>query len=517
MKKIEVFSDLLKNVVNEKPDCTAVVYNNETYTYGELLSAVDIFASDLVKMGVNKGDHVALWSMNSANWIVAYFGIIRAGGVAVLMNFGLPMESIKKQMAFSDVKFIAYGYTRETLRDPSAASKVAEALGISEENIYDIRQDFHKRIAEDKDVVELPEESDSKRTATLIFTSGTTASPKAVMQSQRGMCCNIISNWERIGDSYGEKKLIALPLFHSFGLQLMLAFLMKGATIWVTDSFHPHDLSQLIIKNQITDMTSVAALYHGIIKMPYFKEEVAHILQYCGVGGSYSSPEEMVYFYNSFPNANFICGYGQTEASTCISMHYPDDSVDKCANTVGVPLSCIDMKICDPADGTIQSVNGVGEVIVRGESLMNGYYKQTDDMNVFDEDGWMHTGDLGFVDEDGYLHITGRMKDIIIKSGENIMPSEIESKIITCNGVISVKVIGVPHPQYGESIEACIMTQPGMNVTEDMLREHLKEKLNSFMMPSHFLQYTQFPMNENGKIDQKALRKDVMERIKKMS
>lgn len=517
MKKVDIFYDILEQSTKQNPDRIAIACNDEEYTYRELQLAVDLFANDLIKMGLQPGDHVALWAMNHVCWPIAYFGIIRAGGVAVLMNYGLPVSEIVAQMRYTDTKYIAYGQNRELMSEKDVLKKVTELLDLTDAQICDIRQDFHGRIEQGEKADALPSVSrDSKKTATIIFTTGSSGVAKAVEQSQYAVCTNFCCAHDLHRDILGMRKLIALPLFHSFGLELMFCYLLHGSSIWLADVLKPDALVKCIVRNQIDDISSVAAVYYGIIQHSDFTREIAERFVYIGLGGSPLSPEELCAIYDVFPNAQLVWGYGQTEACTFVSANRPNDSLEKLTTTVGKKMPCLEVEVLN-SQGDCLCVGEIGEIVYRGSSVMNGYYKLPPEEQPFDKNGWLHTGDLGFLDEDGYLHITGRIKDIIIKSGENIMPLEIEAKIMACGGIQTVKVLGVPHPVTGESIEACIIPDPETWNGENELLQQLKGKINSFMMPSHFFVYDQFPLKENGKIDQRVLKEDVIDKLKKLA
>lgn len=517
MVKRKLFSEILQDNMLECPEQLAVVCGNMAYTHKELALAVDLFASDLAKAGVKDGDHVAVWSGNSVYWVVAYLGIVRAGGVAVLVNHGLITKDVIKLVRFTDVKYIAYGVCRENLSEMETRNNIAAETGISVENFIDIRQDFRARIENNEKPDVLPVENpDYRRDATIIFTSGSTAQPKAVLQSQYAYLCNSYGCREQLYGAYGKKVCPALPLFHSFGLYILLTYLGLGGTVYLIEKLDPNEIVNTLIEHQVTDMYSVAALYIGVMNHPRFAKEAAHLLHLCDVGGGVVTPEQMYRFSKAFPNAQFFCGYGQTEACMVISIQKPNESEENTLNTVGIAIPGVELKIKSTAvSSNLQTKSG--EVMIRGDIVMNGYYKQPKELQPFDEDGWMHTGDLGYLDDNGYLHLTGRAKDLIIKSGENIVPSEIESKIMECKGVRDVKVIGVPHPVYGESVEACVVLHKNTEYTEKTIREEMLDKLNSFMMPSHFFVYDQFPLHANGKIDQVLLKEDVIMRIGMLS
>lgn len=515
MKNFRLYSDILTKYAMEKSDHRALQCGLDHYTYAQLKQAVDLCASDLIKLGVQPGDHVAIWSYNSIYWPIAYLGIIRAGGVAVLANYGMPSNIQEKLLSFTDVRFFAYGLNREILIDPTSVQRLAQKMGVK--GIYDIRQDYIARIhaGETPDAL-IAESPDSRRTATLIFTSGTTDIPKAVQQSQYAMLQNSISCSRRLGDIPGERAIVALPLFHSYGLQIMLFYLMLGKTVCLTESLDPNVLVDALLTQKITDIFSVGILYISLIEHARFKHEIAPNIRFCGVGGSFTTPVQMMRFCLAFPNARFLCGYGQTEACTLISFHMPDDDLGKCSTTVGLPIDGLSMNISD-ASGNSMPVGKIGEVLVKCDFHMNGYYKLPPEAQPFDEDGWMHTGDLGYLDQEGYLHLTGRVKDIIIKNGENIVPSLIEEKIADLDGIQQVKVLGSPHPLFGETIVACIVPQPGAVIDSEEITRQLQKLLNSFLIPSHYLIYERFPINSQGKIDVRTLQYDMLSRLQRIS
>lgn len=518
-KNTYLFSDMLAGLADSKGDSLALVYKDEEYTYGEFHRAVELCAADLVKMGVEPGDHVALWSLNSANWLITFFGIIRAGGVAVLANYGMPPAELAKLLAFTDVKYIACGAVPALAKDPEAAGKLAEAAGVGPDKLYDIRHgsmDYRKRLAGGELPGPLPEEDrNSRRTAIIIFTSGTTGMPKAVEQSQSAVLHNAEWLIKIQRNNVGERFLLALPLFHSYGLEIAVCYCSLGRTLYITDALAPDILVNMIIENEITDLFSVSVLYFGIVSHPLF-EEAAGLPRFCGVGGSFSTPVQLMRLAMLFPNAAFFCGYGQTETCTVITVPSPDAGIETCANTVGRPLEGLDVRIFDARQGFLPD-GKTGEVLVRGDSLMNGYYKLPPEQQAIDAEGWLHTGDLGYFDEDGNLRLAGRIKDIIIKNGENVSPSEIEARITECGGVREVKVLGAPHPLFGESIEACIVMQRGVEFDEAALREQLKSRLSSFKTPSHFFVYEGLPLNASGKIDLRTLQSDMFDRLKTLA
>lgn len=512
------FSEMLEEKAKKDGEKTAIVFGKTTYTYRDFFEAVELCAKDW-EARIKPGDHVALWSVNSANWLICFFGIIRAGGVAVPINYGLAAEQVVGMCQFSDVKHIACGINKETMQNPKVAYEVANQLGIGIDHIYPIADnmvDYHERINQQRTLgekIDSPsfKEQDMRRTAMIVFTSGSTATPKAVQLSQYSMLNNVRDVSLLFHNARGESLLVGIPLFHAYGLELAILYLFEEATIYLSAQLKPDVFLSLIKQHEITDFFSVNVLYYGMLAQPNL-EQIAPVLKICGVGGSFTPPAKMMAFAMAFPNAAVLCGYGQSETGTMISLTTPDLDLDRRSSSVGKTIPGCEVKIWDEKDGFL-SQGKVGEVVVKGYTVMNGYYKGTKEQEVIDENGWLHTGDLGYYDEDGILFLVGRVKDIIIKNGENISPVEIESKVTQCKGVLDAKVLGAPHSLFGENIEACVVMKPGQTFDEKTVRAQLKGELSSFKTPEHFFVYPGFPLNSNGKLDVKELQRDMLEQL----
>ncbi|MDD4291434.1 MAG: AMP-binding protein [Clostridia bacterium] len=513
----DTFYDLLVNTPNDKVDLSAINYDGKELSFKSLRNAVDLCCKDLADIGVKKGDHVALWAFNSLNWVVTFLAINRIGGVAVLMNYGLAIEDVEELMSFTDVKYIVYGSNSKLKIDENVASALARKLELASTpiDINSQRYDYAERT-----ITEAPSpipccKYDSKETTVIIFTTGTTSKPKAVQLSQFGILNNAYDALEMMNKYQNDKMCIALPLFHSYGLVTLIAYLSSYKTVYLPTDLRPNVIIELLDKYSITDLTSVGIIYLGLVSNPKF-DKIAALLKMCLVGGGFTTPVQMMRLDMAFVNAKFLCGYGQTEASPIISLENGDDSIEKRAYTVGKPLPNIDLRILDTSKGFLP-YGKVGEVVLKGYNLMNGYYKLPPEKQAVDSDGWLHTGDLGYIDEEGYLHLSGRIKDIIIKNGENLSPSDIESEIIKYDAVREVKVLGAPHPIFGESVEACLTLDSTKAYDEDALRKMLLANMTAYKVPSHFFIYDVFPLNANGKLNQRALRTDMLDKLLEMS
>jgi fatty-acyl-CoA synthase len=291
------------------------------------------------------------------------------------------------------------------------------------------------------------------------------------------------------------------------------AYLGLGRHIILTPLLKPDTLLTLIYDNKVTDMCSVGAIYGMLTSMPEFEQKLSGQLKLCIVGGGFTTPVEMMRFEKLLGGGKLLCGYGQTECSPVITVETPDDPLEKRAVSVGRSLPNHEVRIWNEGSGFAPE-GEIGEIVVKGPSLMNGYYGLPREKQAIDADGWLHTGDLGRFGSDGMLQFAGRIKDIIIRSGENISPVEIERVLLEQPEVREAKVLGAAHPIWGESVEACLVLKDREKpLDENDFRLRLKQKLASFKVPSHFFIYDAFPLNENGKLNQRSLHTDMVGRL----
>lgn len=515
------YAEVLKRNAAEFGSKVAVCSLNESYTYKELDEITDKFAAKIVQMGVKEGDHVALWGYNSGNWAVTYFSIIKAGAVAVLMNYSLPSKDIADLLELTDSKFIFYGNNRELTKDVDAVTKLADSVGIKHENLFNFSSaafDFKSLLKENIDVSGIKaycEKEDSKRTAVIIFTTGTTALPKAVQLSQYGIINDGYGYGEKYASARGDSICNTLPMFHSFGLMVSTLYIEEGRSVYLHELVKPEEIVRVVSTYKTSDLSGVGAVYSAIVEHPEFDIKVLPYVRICLIGGSVSTPVFMMRLEEKFSHATFLNAYGQTEASPAVTNSSPTDPIEKRATSVGTPFSNIELRIWTKEKGLV-STGEVGEVVIKGYVVMNGYYKLPPESQPFDSDGWLHTGDLGYLDEENFLHLTGRIKDIIIKSGENISPVEIEQKIIENDAIKEVKVMGAPHSVTGESIEACIVLNEGKKFDEEQLVSELRTKISKFKIPSHFFVFDSFPLLGNGKLDARKLKSMMLIQLKKL-
>ena len=500
------------------PGRPAIVGNGGSCTYEDMRKGICGLEKRLRGMGVKQGSRVALWSYNSANWLIAFFAIVRAGGTAVLVNYSMNSADAAELLAMTETGFLLCGDNGETKKDPDAMRTLASLAGIPEDHCLDIRPASVDLgyVYRDEPEDDAPDASDEDATAFIIFTSGTTSQPKAVQISQKALSFDADAFNANIGEYAGRSVCVAVPLFHILGLLMSYAYLCRGATVCLPANYKPETLMREIDAYRISDMAAVGAIYLSLADAEGFEKNVVPNLHLCMIAGGMSTPVQMMRLELQYANATFINMYGQSEAAP-LTMVRPSDLVEKRAQTVGQAIEGMDIRISDGKGGFLPR-GEIGEVVARGGNLMNGYDRLPPEKQPIDESGWLHTGDLGYFDEDGYLHLSGRIKDVIIRGGENISPSEIESALNQLDNIREAKVMGAPHPIYGESVEACVtMTDGGKSFDQEALKAALRRVIARFKVPSHIFLYDRFPLNVNGKLDQRALHADMLTRIKRLT
>ena len=512
-------SNLLSaRICREYPERIAITDADGSCTYAEMERGIHGLCRKLREMGVRKGSRVALWGYNTSNWLIAFLAIVRAGGTAVLVNYSMSSQEAADLLNMTETRFILCGDNAETKKDPSAMQKFASMTDIPSECCLDIRSSVQNLARTFRDATEEPDvrsEEEAGETAFIIFTSGTTSQPKAVQISQQALSFDAEVFNRNISEYAGRSVCIAVPLFHILGLLMSFAYLCRGSTVCLPSNYKPDTLSRMIDACRISDIAAVGAVYIGLSEAEDFEEKVVPYLHLCMIAGGMSTPVQMMRLELEYANATFLNMYGQSEAAP-LTMVRPTDMVEKRAQTVGQAVDDLDIRISDGKGGFLPQ-GEIGEVVARGRNLMNGYYNLPKDKQPVDDEGWLHTGDLGLFDEEGYLYLAGRIKDVIIRGGENISPSEIENALNQLDNIREAKVMGVPHPIYGESVEACItMTDGGASFDEAGFKERLRGMIARFKIPSHIFLYDSFPLNVNGKLDQRALHTDLLNRLKRM-
>ena len=508
-------SGFLQKKVQENPDYPIMTYGDEVYTWKDIDVLSQIVAMDLSALGIRKGTHVGIMGMNSANWVITFFAVQKLGAIAMLLNFNLTPEELQVLSGCGDITHLCYGdipYMEDeaaflaSITDDTK-SKIRHTYSISNGRNFRDRMGEYEALRELFEDVAVPDDP-----ALIIFTSGSTGLPKAVIHS----AYSLLNAAFLFADNYHLNSedccCQVLPLFHIFGLICsLLGNLLRDSKIAIPENMRTMTVLETLSVNKCTQLYSVPTFLIALARSRYFTQDTGKSIRCIMMGGAPVTASQLTDIQNSFPRAYLAVGYGLSEIAP-VSLTAYKDSDEHVENTIGKPIGDIQVNVADPETGAILSKGCEGELLVRGFNTMAGYYHLPLQDQPLDEEGWLHTGDLAMISDDGYISLTGRIKDIIIRGGENIVPKEIETVLTQFPDIADAKVIGIPDQFYGEIVGAAIVTKSGKDIDPESLRMFLQGKLSLFKIPAHFFRYDEFPMLSNGKIDEVNLKKDVIAR-----
>lgn len=514
-----LFEDIYK-VDEAYKQTIGINFKGTSYTFDEINRSVDYYAHLLTDQGVKKGDHVALLGMNCYNWLIAFYAIIKVGAVAVLLNYMARHNTLVELIKFTDCKFLCYGKYIALVKQENELETLLNETGIDKDHSISMRYRHinFKRILAKEDIKPFispySREEESKRTSYIIFTTGTTAKPKAACLSQYSMMNLIYLNLARFNAGVTQKFMCLLPMFHCFGLLVVNAFLAFKRTVYLNSLSDKVKIYKEFVKNKCGDYASVGVVFDRLAKAPFWWLHNAKFVKNCIVGGGFTSEQEFDFLEKKYGKGKFFNGYGQTECSPLISLVYQDAPISKRKTTVGEPMKGIELAFMDPQTKKLLPKGQAGEILVKGYNVFNGYYKVADNKQPFDKDGYLHTGDLGYLDEDGYLVLCGRIKDIIIRKGENISPKEIENELKKFDEFGRIRVLGFPSADEGEYIIACVeLNKKPVHFVEEKYLKEMAKVLPSIKIPSHIVYVDKFPLSANGKLDEMRLREICLMKI----
>ena len=515
-----LFSDIYDINDIEHLKKTAISFKGVSYTYQELRDSVNYFCYILKQKGVNKGDHVALLSTNSFNYLVAFYAIIKFGAVAVLFNYMARHDPLVRLIKHTDCKYICSGPYTASKKDINEFDLLFTDTGISKENHISIKEEDlnFKKILKEEKIKEFKSpysrEEDSKRSSFIIFTTGTTAEPKAAMLSQFSMMNTIKINFEELDPIFPQRFMCLLPLFHCFGLLVANAYLTYKRIVYLNSLSDKVQLYKEFVRNKCGDYASVSVIFDRLARSPFWWLHQGRFVKHCIVGGGFTSEQEFNFLEKKYPKAKFLNGYGLTECSPMISLVYPNAPKEKQKNTVGTPMKGIEIAFMDVSSKTLLPQGKEGEILVKGYNVFNGYYNYPEDKQPVDKEGYLHTGDLGYLDEDGYLVLSGRIKDTIVRKGENISPKEIENELNKFPEFGKTKVLGFPSIDEGEYIIACVeLKKKPLHFVEEKYFKEMHKTLPAVKIPTHIIYMKKFPLTANGKLDELKLREICIKKL----
>lgn len=504
------FKNFLENKAEK--DGNKIVFSDSrtAYTWSDVEFCATIIAEDLSRLGVTRGSHVGICSPNSANWILTFFAIQKLEAIAVLMNFNMRASEIVKAAQVGDVEYLCYGDLPEMKDEEKFLADIRDAADNPIKNFYSIRSavEFKTRRAEYNSLkYKFKNFAEADAPCTMIFTSGSTGKFKGVILSAYNILNAANVNFRDQTLRQNDRTCIILPFFHIFGLVAgIFANALAGSVMYIPQNIRTNTLLELIERERCTIFHSVPTMLIALINNKNFNAEKLSSLRCTIISGAASTEAQIKMFRENMPNNHFLSSYGLSEMAP-VSITKYDDTDEHLLHTVGRPVKNIKIKILNPDS------NGVGEILVQGFNLMTCYYKLSEDDQSIDAEGWLHTGDLGSLEADGYLKLTGRIKELIIRGGENIMPGEIEAAISKSEIIDNVKVIGVPSDFFGEEVCACIKLKAGKTFDEESFRAEISADLAKYKIPSKFIIVDEFPMLGSGKIDAVTLKRQILNQL----
>jgi len=524
---------VLKDMARIHPDRNAITYTKLPYkrTWAEFDEETDKVAKGFMALGLKKGDHLAIWATNVPEWLLTLFATAKIGVVLVTVNTNYKIFELDYLLKQSDAKALVLidgfkdsSYTDivaklcPELKDATDGNISAKRFPLLEKVIYAGENtpqgmlNFSRLAGMGEQVSHeefqaVQDGLDCHEIINMQYTSGTTGFPKGVMLTH----FNILNNGKAVGDCMKltpeDRLCLAVPLFHCFGLVLgVMACLTHATSMVVLPYFRPQDVLEACQNEKCTALHGVPTMFIAVLEHPEFKNYTFN-LRTGIMAGSPCPIAVMKQVVSDMGATEITIAYGQTEASPVCTQTTVDDSIRHRVETVGRVLPGIEAKIVDPATGKELGTGQTGEFCTRGYHIMKGYYKMPEATEeAIDKEGWLHTGDLSTVDKDGYYKIVGRIKDMIIRGGENIYPKEIEEFLYTHPDVMDVQVVGLPSKQYGEEIAAFIILREGKKMTEEEVQELVKANMARHKVPKYVRFVSSYPTTASGKIQKYKLR-----------
>ncbi|CDO02114.1 Long-chain-fatty-acid--CoA ligase [Oceanobacillus picturae] len=533
--------ELLEKQVNENPHHEAVVYPELNFrkTYKAFNEMVNETAKGLMSLGIEKGEHVAIWADNKPEWLISQFATAKIGAVLVTVNTNYQAMELEYLLKQSDTKTLILASSFKGTSYLDILEKVCPQLETSDKgkvhsdnlpnlkNIIVLDNKSPKYAYNWQEVVKAGNAVSTQKlnvrsgsldpfdVINMQYTSGTTGFPKGVMLTHH----NIVNNGNQIADCMkltpADRLCIPVPFFHCFGCVLgILAAVSKGATMVLLEQFDPVAVLKAVESERCTALHGVPTMFIAELNHPEFDDYNVTSLRTGIMAGSTCPMEVMTKVMDKMGAKEITIAYGQTESSPVITQTRTSDPIERKVSTVGKPHPNVEVKIVIPGTSEEQEKGLTGELLTRGYHVMKGYYKNPEaTAEAIDQDGWLHTGDLAIQHENGYLEITGRMKDMIIRGGENIYPREIEEFLYQHPAVLDVQVVGVPDEKYGEEVLASIILKETEKITAEDIRTYCRGNIARHKIPQYVQFVSSYPMTASGKIQKFKLREDAMKKL----
>jgi long-chain acyl-CoA synthetase len=466
------------------PDAVALRIGDASLTYAELDDASTAVAALLRARGLEPGDRVGIMLPNVPQFALAYYGALRAGCVVIPMNVLLKQREVGYYLGDSGAKLVFAWHECAAAAAPGATEAGAEVVFVEPAEF----QSMLAGAGADPEVAP----RDARDTAVILYTSGTTGSPKGAELTHGNLGRNVEVALGLFSLEPDDVVLGALPLFHSFGQTCGLnAAVKRGACLALVPRFDPGVVLDTIQRHRVNIFEGVPTMYSALLNHPRRGDFDVSSLRLCVSGGA-ALPVEVLHTFEREFGCTILEGYGLSETSPIASFNHPDR--ERKPGSIGTPVAGVEMRLLEPQDG-------IGEIAIRGHNVMKGYWNRADaTLAAIDPDGWFRTGDLARRDDDGYYFIVDRSKDMIIRGGYNVYPREVEEVLHEHPAVLEVAVVGIPHPELGEEVGACVALKPDASATDAELREFAKSQVAGYKYPRHVWFVDALPKGPTGKI-----------------
>ena len=500
---------LLERTASRFPDRLAVAsrHQEKRLTWAELSAAADSVARGLWSLGIRKGDRVGLWSTNCIEWVMMHMGCARAGAALVNVNPAYRSHELQFTLQRSCMKALFLWHKDKHADYEEILGRARHGLTLAlEHTIYFDSPEWPALLdAEGR----LPDGVAVDDVANIQYTSGTTGLPKGVMLTHH----NVVNNGQFLAQGFHyteiDKIVVPVPLFHCYGCVIgSMTSLNTGAALVLPNwTFDPRATLQAVHDERATSVYGVPAMYVAELALPDFASFDLTSLRTGMMSGAPCPVELMKRVLNEMHCRELVIAYGQTETSPVTTMSDADDPIEIRVKTVGRAMPQTEIQIISTTTGERAPIGEQGELCIRGYALMKGYDGDPEETAaVIKGDGWLHTGDLGIMHPDGCIHLTGRSRDVIIRGGENIYPREVEEFLYTHPKVGEAQVVGIPNARLGEIVAAWVRLKPGVEATEEEIKEFCQGQIAYYKIPEHVRFVTEFPATLSGKIQKYKIR-----------
>jgi long-chain acyl-CoA synthetase len=503
-------ADPLRENARDHPDKTALIAGSKRLTYSELVATVERVAAGLARIGVRRGQHVALMLPNVPQFTISYYAAQMLGCPVVPLNVLLTKDEIAYHLKDSDaVALIAWEGFLAAAQPACAAVPSCTSLIVAKPDPKDTTAPNGSHslnaLMAGNDAVREAADTMPDDTAVILYTSGTTGRPKGAELSHFNLLHNAETMATKLLD-YGTETvaLCVLPLFHSFGQTVIQnATLLSGGTVVLVPRFDPKAAFEQMQEHRVTLFAGVPTMYFALLHYPEADRYNISSLRYCVTGGA-PMPVEVLHSFDRKYGVNVLEGYGLSETSPAASFNRLDRP--RKPGSIGIALPGVELRLVDETGKVIDEPLVPGEICIRGPCVMKGYYKRPEATVESITNGWFKSGDVAHRDADGFYFIVDRKKDMIIRGGFNVYPREIEEVLYAHPAVVEAAVIGVPHERHGEEIKAVLVAKPGATIDADEIVAYCKERLAAYKYPRLVEVRESLPKTATGKILKRALR-----------